>query len=188
MRARIQNAAMELFDREGFENVSVEQIAQLAGCSVGNIYHYFKSKDELVIQVTDSVDAQYQVLEEEYLADSETSWRDKLLDFVGQALLISANDPTLYRSFVHGIKYPEQRILQDNEKRVYFRVLRELVDGCKQEGSVHPDCDRDELVAELVAMHRGLLLEWRLYLQGFALETRGRQMAAALLRGWKQPK
>ena len=41
----IQETALDLFDREGFENVSVEEIAQTAGCSVGNIYHYFKSKD-----------------------------------------------------------------------------------------------------------------------------------------------
>ena len=39
MRSRIQNVALELFDKEGFENVSVEQIAQTVGCSVGNIYH-----------------------------------------------------------------------------------------------------------------------------------------------------
>ena len=34
MRSRIQNVALELFDKEGFENVSVEQIAQAVGCSV----------------------------------------------------------------------------------------------------------------------------------------------------------
>ena len=39
MRSRIQYVALDLFDRDGFENVSVEQIAQAAGCSVGNIYH-----------------------------------------------------------------------------------------------------------------------------------------------------
>ncbi len=186
MRSRIQTVALELFDREGFEAVSVEQIAQAVGCSVGNIYHYFKSKDELVIQVTSSVDAQYRVLEAAYLADSETSWRDKLLDFVGRSLIISADDPSLYRSFIHGLKYPEQAILRDNEKRVYFRVLRELADGCREEGSVHPDCDRDELVAELVALHRGMLLEWRIYEGAFDLPRRGRRMAEALLAGWKQ--
>ena len=185
MRSRIQNVALELFDKEGFENVSVEQIAQAVGCSVGNIYHYFKSKDELVIQVTSSVDAQYSVLEESYLADEANSWHDKLLDFVGQTLVISAEDPSLYRSFIHGIRYPQQGILRDNEKRVYFRVLRELVDGCKQEGTIHPDRDREELVADLVALHRGMLLEWRIYEGAFDLPRRGRRMAAALLEGWK---
>lgn len=138
MRSRIQNVALELFDKEGFENVSVEQIAQAVGCSVGNIYHYFKSKDELVIQVTSSVDAQYSVLEESYLADEANSWHDKLLDFVGQTLVISAEDPSLYRSFIHGIRYPQQGILRDNEKRVYFRVLRELVDGLQAGGHDPP--------------------------------------------------
>lgn len=31
MRSRIQNVALDLFDRDGFENVAVEQIAQAAG-------------------------------------------------------------------------------------------------------------------------------------------------------------
>ena len=79
MRSRIQNVALDLFDRDGFENVAVEQIAQAAGCSVGNIYHYFKSKDELIIQVTSNVDAQYQLLEQSYLADNASSARSKLL-------------------------------------------------------------------------------------------------------------
>ena len=75
MRRRIQETALDLFDREGFENVSVEEIAQAAGCSVGNIYHYFKSKDELAIQLTQHVDEAYQVLEQAYLADTDHSGR-----------------------------------------------------------------------------------------------------------------
>ena len=59
MRAKIQNAALDLFDREGFDNVSMAEIAEASGCSVGNIYNYFHSKDELAIQLTDHVDAAY---------------------------------------------------------------------------------------------------------------------------------
>ena len=43
------------------------------------------------------------------------------------------------------------------------------------------------LVADLVALHRGMLFEWRIYEQGFDLVYRGRRMAAALLDGWRQP-
>ncbi len=185
MRSRIQAVALDLFDRDGFESVAVEQIAQAAGCSVGNIYHYFKSKDELIIQVTSSVDAQYAVLERAYLADTATPARSKLLDFVGQSLEISSRDPSLYRSFIHGLKYPEQAILRDNDSRVYFRVLRELTAACQQEGSISPRRETAELVADLVALHRGMLFEWRIYEQRFDLPTRGRRMAAALLDGWR---
>ena len=72
------------------------------------------------------------------------------------------------------------------EKCVYLGVLKELVDGCREEGSVHHSRDREELVAELVALHRGMLLEWRIYEGAFDLPRRGRRMAAALLAGWKQ--
>ena len=128
MRRRIQETALDLFDREGFENVSVEEIAQAAGCSVGNIYHYFKSKDELAIQLTQHVDEAYQVLEQAYLADTDRSGREKLLDFVGRSLEISVGDEVLYKAFIHGLRYPEQGVLKGSEKRVYYRLLGELVE------------------------------------------------------------
>ncbi|BAL01213.1 putative TetR family transcriptional regulator [Oscillibacter valericigenes Sjm18-20] len=49
MRIHIQTVALDLFDREGFENMSVDEIVQAAGCSIGDIYHYFKGKDELAL-------------------------------------------------------------------------------------------------------------------------------------------
>lgn len=185
MRAKIQIAALTLFNREGFENVSVEEIAQTVGCSVGNIYHYFKSKDELAIQVTQMVDEVYTTLEEEYLADRETSGREKLLDFVGRSLEISASDEMLYKAFIHGLRYPEQAVLQKNDKRVYYRLLRELVDLCQEEGSIHPSYDPDCLVEDLVVLHRGTLFEWRIYQEDFDIAKQGRRMADALLRGWQ---
>lgn len=185
MRRRIQAVALDLFDKEGFENVSVEEIAQSAGCSVGNIYHYFKSKDELAIQVTSSVDAAYTELEESYLADVETPAKDKLIDFVGQSLQISVQEPVLYKSFIHGLKYPEQGVLKKNEKRVYFRLLHELVCACQNEGSISADYDADDIVEQLVVLHRGMLFEWRIYEQSFDLTARGRQMAEVLLRGYQ---
>lgn len=183
MRAKIQSTALSLFNQEGFENVSVEEIAQAAGCSVGNIYHYFKSKDELAIQVTQMVDQAYTELEEAYLADKTASGRDKLLDFVGKSLEISARDEVLYKAFIHGLRYPEQGVLQKSDKRVYYRLLRELVDQCQQEGSIHPSRDPDEVVEDLVVLHRGTLFEWRIYREGFDVARQGRRMADALLRG-----
>lgn len=183
MRAKIQSSALSLFNQEGFENVSVEEIAQAVGCSVGNIYHYFKSKDELAIQVTQMVDQAYTELEEAYLADKTASGRDKLLDFVGKSLEISARDEVLYKAFIHGLRYPEQGVLQKSDKRVYYRLLRELVDQCQQEGSIHPSRDPDEVVEDLVVLHRGTLFEWRIYREGFDVARQGRRMADALLRG-----
>ena len=183
MRSRIQTIALDLFDKMGFENVSVEEIAQASGCSVGNIYHYFKSKDELAIQVTGHVDAAYLQLEDEYLRDADRSAREKLLDFVGQSLQISASDPVLYIAFSHAMKFPEQKVLQRNEHRVYFRVLAELVELCRAEGFIRSDYETDAVVEFLVTLQRGMLMEWRIYEGEFDIARRGVAMAAVLLDG-----
>ena len=185
MRKRIQEAALDLFDREGFENVSVEQVAQAVGCSVGNIYHYYKSKDELALQVTDNVDQYYRTLEEAYAADDTTPACDKLLDFVCQALRASSEEDVLYKSFIQGLKYPEQGALKNSDKRVYHRVLRKLVTACQAEGSISKDYSAAQVVEMLVTLHRGMLFEWRIYEGGFDLLTEGKTMAEALLRGLK---
>ena len=46
-RAQILAAATELFSRRGYHGVTVDAIAQRAGISKGNLYWYFKSKQEI---------------------------------------------------------------------------------------------------------------------------------------------
>ena len=91
----------------------------------------------------------------------------------------------MYKAFIHGLRYPEQAVLKKNDTRVYFRLLRRLVDLCQGEGSIHPSYDPDSLVEDLVVLHRGTLFEWRIYQEGFDIAKQGRRMADALLRGWQ---
>ena len=183
IQEKILHIAEEVFSEKGYKDASMREIASRSGITVSNIYHYFKSKDELAIQVTSHVDDAYSELEEAYLADTARPAREKLLDFVGRSLEISVSDPVLYKAFIHGLRYPEQRVLQKNDSRVYFRVLLELVTLCQEEGSIHPSHDPDQVVEELVVLHRGALFEWRIYEGRFDLPQLGRRMARQLLRG-----
>jgi AcrR family transcriptional regulator len=47
-RAQILSTALRLFRDQGFEATSMRAIAEEAGVSVGNAYHYFESKEHLV--------------------------------------------------------------------------------------------------------------------------------------------
>ena len=47
-RARLLNAALELFETRGFDGVTVPEIAQAAGVATGTLYLYFKDKTALV--------------------------------------------------------------------------------------------------------------------------------------------
>jgi len=50
-RARILDAALELFGNEGYHNGSISKVAQKAGISKGLVYNYFESKEELVKEI-----------------------------------------------------------------------------------------------------------------------------------------
>ena len=44
----ILNTALEMLHERGYENTTMRAIAQKAGVSLGNAYHYFGSKDHLI--------------------------------------------------------------------------------------------------------------------------------------------
>jgi len=46
-RARLRDAAIELFAERGFDKTSVKAIAEAAGVSPGLVIHHYGSKDEL---------------------------------------------------------------------------------------------------------------------------------------------
>ncbi|MEX0782833.1 MAG: TetR/AcrR family transcriptional regulator, partial [Dehalococcoidia bacterium] len=50
-RASILSAASQLFLKHGYEDTSIQQIAELADTGVGTLYGYFASKDEVLREV-----------------------------------------------------------------------------------------------------------------------------------------
>jgi AcrR family transcriptional regulator len=52
-REQILNAAAKLFVTQGYDNASVDEVAREAGLSKGSIYWYFKSKLEILFELTD---------------------------------------------------------------------------------------------------------------------------------------
>ncbi|MDR1801620.1 MAG: TetR/AcrR family transcriptional regulator [Lachnospiraceae bacterium] len=47
-KRRIFHAAREIFQRDGYENLSIKNICAVAGVSTGSFYHHFSSKDDLL--------------------------------------------------------------------------------------------------------------------------------------------
>ena len=47
----ILQAAESLFAEKGYDNVSTEEIARTAGVSKGLVYHYFKIKEDLLVEI-----------------------------------------------------------------------------------------------------------------------------------------
>ncbi|WP_149360965.1 TetR/AcrR family transcriptional regulator [Lolliginicoccus suaedae] len=46
---RIQHAALDLFEDQGYQNVTIEQVARAADTSPSSVYRYFGTKEQLVL-------------------------------------------------------------------------------------------------------------------------------------------
>jgi AcrR family transcriptional regulator len=71
-RARILDSARSLFAAEGFEQVTVSDIARSAGVARATVFNYFPSKHALVDAITEDVLGYYGRMLERALADDET--------------------------------------------------------------------------------------------------------------------
>jgi AcrR family transcriptional regulator len=54
-RARLKEAALQLFGEQGYERTSVDQIARCAGLAVGGFYQHFRSKRQLLVTLMDEL-------------------------------------------------------------------------------------------------------------------------------------
>jgi len=87
--ARVQTAAMHLFGQKGFEATTLDDIAEAAGVSRRSLFHYFTSKEDIVLSTKaglgDLIDAAVarRPVDEPLLAMAENALTDMASDFQG---------------------------------------------------------------------------------------------------------
>ena len=75
-RARLIRTAVKLAYRHGFRETSIADIAEAAKVPVGNVYYYFKTKDEIGVAVVEQHLLEFRALREQW--DSKRSPKERL--------------------------------------------------------------------------------------------------------------
>jgi AcrR family transcriptional regulator len=157
----ILNSALELLRERGYEATTMRAIAEKAGVSLGNAYHYFGSKEHLI-------QAFYHRTHEEHVAavlpalEKETSLQTRLLSVL--RLKITTLEP--YHEFA-GVLFktaadphsPLNPFAHDSAptRRDSIKLFEDLVAGAKAR---IPGDLRAELPYLLWLYHMGIILFW----------------------------
>jgi len=160
-KALILNSALQLLQERGYERTTMRAIADHAGVSLGNAYHYFKSKEHLI-------QAFYQRTHDEHLTETapvlerESNFKARLLAVM--RLKISTLEP--YHEFA-GVLFktaadphsPLNPFAHDSApvRRDSIRLFEELVRDTKAR---IPAELRAELPYLLWLYHMGIILFW----------------------------
>jgi AcrR family transcriptional regulator len=68
---KIEDAALHVFTRLGFHGTSVRDIAKEAGVSIGNLYNYYETKEEIFKSIIEHYEAHMEKLRREALGAAE---------------------------------------------------------------------------------------------------------------------
>lgn len=59
-KKKIADASRTLFAQKGYKATSIEDIVKATGCSAGNIYYHFKSKEGLILHLIEEWDSEWE--------------------------------------------------------------------------------------------------------------------------------
>src|SRR5262245_27072762 len=119
-RRRILASALALFRRRGYAQTTMRDIAEAAGMSLGAAYHFFPSKDALVV-------AYYEWMQREHerLADAAGSpdfdLEARLSVLLGTKLGLLARDRKLLAAFFANLGDPAQPLSIFSRERADLR-------------------------------------------------------------------
>jgi AcrR family transcriptional regulator len=156
-RFEILQAAQTCFARSGFHQTSMQEICTEAGMSPGNLYRYFRSKEEIIAGIAerDRADAA-----EQFAAVGNGSFFDGLAALAQHHLIErSAEEVALCAEIMaESRRNPAvARIYQDMERDVRARFIA-LLRSAAERGEIR-DIDFDGTVTVLFALADGL--SWR---------------------------
>jgi len=165
-RDDIITAATSIADREGFDAVSMRRIATELDAGTMTLYHYVRTKDELLTLVIDAVMAEVVIADDEMPAH----WREALTLLANRSraalerhpwILDITDDPAIGPNSVQHFDQSLQAVaslaIDLSEKLDIVAAVDEYVFGycLQQRNNVHPDDTGFD--AEMVTYVRGLL-------------------------------
>lgn len=139
-RQRALAAALTLFDAQGVEATTIEQLRAAAGISTGSLYHHFGSREGLVVALYDDLLAQYRTAVTAELV-RHSGIRELLDGFVTAHIDWAMQNPMAER-FLSGHRH--HRSLKDAEGRLqddtadFIRPLLRRVRPAIESGALKP--------------------------------------------------
>ncbi len=159
IRAKLIDAAAEVFAEKGYDGAGVAEIAKRAGYTTGAIYGRFTGKAELLLAAIDAhSDSELDTLFNEHRFEGKVT---DILTTVGSHLVTdetTANNALLLEAFVAARRDPEVRRLMQGLLDLRGDRLAELVTEAQATGAIDPSLDREAVVRFCHAVGFGFLL------------------------------
>lgn len=139
-RRELLDAAARVFARKGFHASRVGDIAEEAGVAHGLLYHYFRSKEE-VLETIFRETWGVLVVETQRIEEAGVPLREQLRQFARVYLGSWLITPEAIRVLVQEIARSPDVGGRVDEIRAVFLGLTRMIEAAKERGEVRTDCN-----------------------------------------------
>jgi TetR/AcrR family transcriptional repressor of nem operon len=173
-RERLAAAAAQVFHQQGVERTTLGDIATAANVPLGNVYYYFKTKDQLVEAALGSHRAQLAAATAELdrLPDPAERLKALIAGWIAQRELAARYGCPF------GTMATELDKREDGLDRSAAEVLRALIGWVTDQFTQLGRADAHELAVELVAGYQGMSVLANALRDPEIMTSRGRRLTA----------
>lgn len=153
----IQEVALDLFDRHGYNNVTIERIAAEAEVSPSSIYRYFGTKEQVVLH--DEYDpVAIQALDDELAASDPITALRVVLDEMITLMTHGEGERIARRRMTYAMTEPAVRAGMDRQADEMATTIRLLM--AKHTGRDPDDLELRVTTAAIVAAFMAAVVYW----------------------------
>jgi AcrR family transcriptional regulator len=190
-RAQILKAAMACFARQGYHSTSMDDVVRESGLSVGAIYSYFPSKQDLFLALSDDRnDETLAYLNDLFrspgpMAEKTREAVDYFFDMLSDELLTLARVNVEFMS-----EATKSERLRDRQARRCDSVrqfMRWLLTEAQKEGEIRSEVDVEAAAELMMMLNEGILLLSAAGLRSVSLEALKPAYLSLLNAGLSKP-
>lgn len=187
-RQAILDGAVRVFAEKGFFNATVAEVARAARVADGTIYLYFKSKDELLLEVFD--DKMSLLCHAAREAISETKSAAEALRAVARLHLAAVEaDPAVASVLIVELRQSSAFVRDAEKPRLveYLELIASIVRRGQQSGEFRSEVHPAMLKRALFGALDEIALGWLLARRRFDLAQSAEEVANIFVRGLLAP-
>lgn len=165
-KRKIYNAAVDLFNKHGFDNTTIEDISRKAGVSVGAFYHYYPSKSDIYHELFKKLDESYETTVEPTLTE-EDFYDNVILYFKHYAAYNSARGTDAVRQLFNTLN-----VLFIDKERYMFTLLTKIIKRGEEKNQLTKEMTVEEIEEFLLVVARGVVYDWLIHEGDYNLEEK----------------
>ncbi len=147
-RARLLDAAKQIFEENGFLDARISDIAERAGLSHGSFYHYFESKEEIFREVAAAVEDQLSAPLGSVILDpnSDATPQERIREAIRLHMESYRQEARIMGVIEQVSRYDEQmKAARYQRNRHYAEQVEESIRHLQRRGLI--DADLDPVIA-----------------------------------------